>query len=189
MADSFTIYWARDRAEALKSLPKTAGMSKVLFGGPHQSQPSFRRAGVKAGDLVYPISISHGRLQILGMVSVNTIVDAADVMPSQFGLHVQNNNEQWILDSGWPEEFFYKVLCVTCVDEALLALTHDGPFDALYLSEQATDKLTFQNRRSMRKPKGVEDGKIKMSLPFQGIYRLSTASADAFSQAVRGYET
>jgi hypothetical protein len=46
----------------------------VLFGGPHTSEPSFRRATVQPGDLLYPIGVCDQVLYVLGRMRVQEIV-------------------------------------------------------------------------------------------------------------------
>jgi len=46
----------------------------VLFGGPHSSEPSFRRATVQTGDLLYPIGVCDQVLYVLGRMRVREIV-------------------------------------------------------------------------------------------------------------------
>ena len=57
MSEAYTVFWTIDRwlgalSVGHKPLP-------VLFGGPHLSEPSFRRAGVRVGDLLYPVGVSN----------------------------------------------------------------------------------------------------------------------------------
>ena len=55
MSDSYTVFWTMDRW--LGALAVGHQPLPVLFGGPHLSEPSFRRAGVKVGDLLYPVAV------------------------------------------------------------------------------------------------------------------------------------
>ena len=55
VSDAYTVFWTMDRwlsavAVGHRPLP-------VLFGGPHLSEPSFRKAGVRVGDTVYPVTV------------------------------------------------------------------------------------------------------------------------------------
>ncbi len=50
MADSFTTLWTADRCKLVKRYHLEGTPLSLLFGGPHTSEPGFRRAGVKAGD-------------------------------------------------------------------------------------------------------------------------------------------
>ena len=46
----------------------------VLFGGPHLSEPSFRRAGVKVGDLLYPVAVSNRRVHVVARMRVREML-------------------------------------------------------------------------------------------------------------------
>lgn len=52
----------------------------VLFGGPHSSEPSFRRATVQPGDLLYPIGVCDQVLYVLGRMRVREIVPVGEDM-------------------------------------------------------------------------------------------------------------
>lgn len=51
----------------------------MLFGGPHQSLPSFQRAGVQPGDRIYPVRAHRARLHVLGVLEVTHIVPCENV--------------------------------------------------------------------------------------------------------------
>ena len=70
--DSYTVFWTMDRGSSAvavghKPLP-------VLFGGPHLSEPSFRRAGVKVGDVIYPVAVSNRRVHVVARMRVREMV-------------------------------------------------------------------------------------------------------------------
>jgi hypothetical protein len=46
VTDSYTVLWTNDLCRELMRGGFTGQRPTVLFGGPHQSRPSFRRAGV-----------------------------------------------------------------------------------------------------------------------------------------------
>jgi hypothetical protein len=60
MADSYTTLWSSERCRRIKQTQQEGATLALLFGGPHTSEPSFRRAGVKAGDSIYPIRVHQG---------------------------------------------------------------------------------------------------------------------------------
>ena len=184
MVDSYTVYWSRDRVNALKLLPGSAVPFSLLFGGPHTSQPSFVRAGALVGDWLYPISVVRGRLQVLGRIKVRQIGPVDDVVPKEFLTHSKHSNDKWIAECGWPERVFYKALCVTCTDEVVLGEDGSGPVLDLYLNESAVRNLRYRNKRSERVPKGIETGKVTSPLAHQGIYRLAERSAEMFADIV-----
>ena len=74
MADAYTMFWTRERCDALRRLGWAGRPMETLFGGPHISEPSFLRAGVRSGDAVYPIVVRAGVLYILGRTRVRRIL-------------------------------------------------------------------------------------------------------------------
>ncbi|MFG2045618.1 hypothetical protein [Dactylosporangium sp. NPDC048998] len=52
---------------------------EVMFGGPHLSEPSFLRAKVSAGDVLYPIGVHRQVLLVFGRMRVREIVEADSV--------------------------------------------------------------------------------------------------------------
>jgi hypothetical protein len=70
MADAYTTFWTHERCDTLRRLGWSGRSLEVLFGGPHISEPSFRRACVRPGDDIYPIAVRNGILSVLGRVRV-----------------------------------------------------------------------------------------------------------------------
>jgi hypothetical protein len=69
------VYWPQERWK------RAAGVARrlaVLFGGPHTSEPSFRRATVQPGDLLYPIGVCDQVLYVFGRMRVQEIVPVGD---------------------------------------------------------------------------------------------------------------
>ncbi|GAA2626221.1 MULTISPECIES: hypothetical protein [Streptomyces] len=54
MPNSYTTLWTNDLCRWLARGGHTGQRLTMLFGGPHQSLPSFVRAGVRPGDTVVP---------------------------------------------------------------------------------------------------------------------------------------
>src|SRR5215472_12045906 len=62
VADAYTMFWTRERCDALRRLGWAGRPLETLFGGSHISEPSFLHAGVRSGDAVYPIAVCAGVL-------------------------------------------------------------------------------------------------------------------------------
>jgi hypothetical protein len=70
-----SVYWPQPRWR------QAAGVGQhlaVLFGGPHHSEPSFRRATVQPGDVLYPIGFCDQVLYLLGRMRVQQIVPVGE---------------------------------------------------------------------------------------------------------------
>ena len=86
MADAYTMFWTRERCDALRRLGWAGRPLEVLFGGPHTSEPSFRRACVRPGDAIYPIAVRDGILYVLGRARVQRILTLEDYIEARADL-------------------------------------------------------------------------------------------------------
>ncbi|WP_344358181.1 hypothetical protein [Streptomyces gobitricini] len=172
MPNSYTTLWTNDLCRELERSGYTGQRLTMLFGGPHQSLPSFQRAGVQPGDRIYPVRVHRTRLHVLGMLEVARIVpyeNAGSVLP----------------DDDYVKLLDWRPLKAGCVTEVLVGppgvpLTFDTvvPGDLL-------ERLTFTSRRGERLLRYVEDGRLIRSVSLQGIYRLTADSAEELDQLVR----
>src|SRR5262245_31377434 len=80
----------------------------VLFGGPHLSEPSFRRAGVRVGDLVYPVAVSNRRAHVIGRMRVREM------------LLVGMTDGPTLIDQRFPQFKAWKMLAPTCTEEVVI---------------------------------------------------------------------
>jgi hypothetical protein len=170
MSDAYTVYWPQERWRHAM----LAGQARltVLFGGPHSSEPSFRRAGVRAGDVLYPIGVCDRSLYVFGRLRVRQL-DVAD-------------NDAPIAQyfARFPT---WRFLAPTCTDEVVLGeegtsivLDRAVPGDVL-------KRLTYRPRRGPRPIRHVsEDGRLVRAISVQGVYRLAEASATDLDAVLTG---
>jgi hypothetical protein len=78
MSSAFTILWTQDRCQAVRKHGQEGKRLEVLFGGPHTSEPSFRRYGVKEGDYIYPVRLLKGTLYVIGRMRVKHLLSLAE---------------------------------------------------------------------------------------------------------------
>lgn len=165
MSDAYTVFWPQDRCLAARGAVMAGRPLEVLFGGPHLSLPSFARAKVTAGDLVYPIGVFAQRLYVLGRMRVTAVRAVEDEEPDRF--------PRW------------RFLAGGCVSETVLG--EDGTLlrlDAMVPAE-AVRRLTYRSLRATRTVKHVDDdGLLTRSLGVQGIYRLAEHSARDLDEAL-----
>ncbi|MFI1988990.1 hypothetical protein [Actinoplanes sp. NPDC020271] len=167
MGDAFTVYWPQDRW--LAALHTTAPL-EVLFGGPHTSLPSFVRATVKAGDVLYPIGVWQQVLHVFGRARVREITEADGSERDRF--------RRW------------RFLAPTCTTEVVHV--DDG---TRILGDRAVPgatlkTITYLPRRGPRPIKHVDDqGMLTRALSVQGIYRLAPESAATLEALVTGPAT
>jgi len=183
MADSYTTLWSSERCRRIKQAHQVGAKLSLLFGGPHTSEPSFSRAGVKSGDYVYPIRVQDGILSIIGRMRVREILPLEAYLTTYAHLFAdctRKNNIAWaedLLDQYFSKHPEQRYLRYTCTEEVVLG--EEGTairFDIAVPPEQLTH-IRFRSQRRERGIKYVENGKLKNVLSLQGIYRLTEQSA------------
>lgn len=170
MADSYTVFWTMDRwlgalAVGHKPLP-------VLFGGPHLSEPSFRRAGVKVGDLIYPVAVMNRQVFVVGRMRVREM------------LLIGQEDGPTLIDQRFPQFKAWKILAPTCTEEVVIGGEGTTLHDDLPLPKEALTRLTFRSQRGERPLKHVRDGELTRSVGLHGIYRLTRQSADDLAAVI-----
>ena len=170
MADSYTVFWTMDRwlgalAVGHKPLP-------VLFGGPHLSEPSFRRAGVKVGDLIYPVAVMNRQVFVVGRMRVREM------------LLIGQEDGPTLIDQRFPQFKAWKVLAPTCTEEVVIGGEGTTLHDDLPLPKEVLMRLTFRSQRGERPLKHVRDGELARSVGLHGIYRLTRPSADDLAAVI-----
>jgi hypothetical protein len=162
VADSYTVFWNMDRwlnavSVGHKPLP-------VLFGGPHLSEPSFRRAGVKIGDAVYAVAVSSRRVHVVARMRVREL------------LLLGEEDGPTLIDQRFPQFRAWKFLAPTCTDEVVIGMEGTAPRSDLALPPEILERLTFRSQRGERRLRHVKNGELTSSIGLQGIYRLAEAS-------------
>ncbi|GAA4978177.1 hypothetical protein [Actinoplanes utahensis] len=159
MSDAYTVYWPQDR---WRNALGVHGPLEVMFGGPHLSEPSFRRAKVTVGDLLYPIGVNQQVLYVFGRMRVREIVEVD-------GASLQ---EHYARFRPW------RFLAPTCTDEVVLGEEGTPVHGNHAVPSEALKTLTYLPRRRGPRPiKHVsEAGLLTKAISIQGIYRLAPAS-------------
>jgi hypothetical protein len=75
VANAYTLLWTNDLCRELIRGGFTGQRPTALFGGPHQSRPSFRRAGVAPGDRIFAVRAWRTALYPVCSMEVQRIVD------------------------------------------------------------------------------------------------------------------
>jgi len=180
MTSSFTTLWTNDRCKALKQFNLEGTTINTLFGGPHTSEPSFRRAGVRAGDTIYPVRVLKGVLYIITRMRVKEILAIEEYIQRFPDVFTGCEISPWhsVTFENYlqlnPEKRF---LAPTCTEEVVigdnstpLALDINVPPDLL-------QRLTFRSQKRERGLKHISDGRLKSVITLQGIYRMNDQSA------------
>lgn len=189
MTQAYTLFWTQERSNTLQRLGRAGRHIETLFGGPHASEPSFTRAGVRPGDQVYPITVRSGVLFVLGQARVRCISKLDDYIKQHADLFAFNS-------LGCPSISFdrYRIahpvvasLAPTCTDE-VVECEKSTPlrFDMAIPSDLLTRLRYCSQRRERDLSKHLRDGRLVSSVAVQGIYRLSEDSACELAALVLG---
>lgn len=163
MAEAYTVFWTMDRL--LGAVTAGHRPLPVLFGGPHLSEPSFRRAGVAVGDSIYPVAVSNRRVLVVARMRVREM------------LLLGQEDGPALIDQRFPQFRAWKVLAPTCTEEVVVGMEGTVPRADLELPPEILQRLTFRSQRGERPLKQVKDGELTSAIGLQGIYRLTAASA------------
>ncbi|MFD5421508.1 hypothetical protein ACFWJT_26195 [Streptomyces sp. NPDC127069] len=164
MSNSYTTLWTNDLCRELGRSGYAGRRLTMLFGGPHQSLPSFRRAGVRPGDRIYPVRALATRLHVLGAMEVSRIIpyeDAGSV------LH----------DDDYAKLLEWRPLKTGSVTEVITGPPGSALTFGTTVPPDLLERLTYTSRRGERTLKYVDEGRLIRSVSLQGIYRLTSASA------------
>jgi hypothetical protein len=146
----------------------------VLFGGPHISEPSFRRATVQPGDLLYPIGVCRQVLYVFGRMRVQEIIPVG-------------GSGQRPLDEYFSRYSVWRFLAPTCTTEVVIGAEGTGIRLDRPVPGEVLKRLTYHPRRGLRPVKHVsEDGRLVRSLSVQGIYRLAESSVADLEAVLTG---
>jgi hypothetical protein len=189
VAHAYTIFWTQDCSNTLRRLGWAGRQIETLFGGPHTSEPSFIRAGVRPGDLVYPITVRSGVLSVLSLVRVRSMLRLDDYIEQHADLFSLNLAEP-------PTRAFdrYRIahpavasLAPTCTDE-VIECEESTPlrFD-LTIPPDLLARLHYRSQRRERDlSPHLRGGRLVSSVAIQGIYRLSEPCACELEALVLG---
>ena len=78
----YITYWSREHIRRLERAGDGGPLS-VVYGGPHTAMPSI--ASLKAGDVIYPVTIRDGTLCVMARMGVETVEPALDYLMREVG--------------------------------------------------------------------------------------------------------
>ncbi len=189
MADSFTTLWSDDRCKLVTKYHLEGTFLGVLFGGPHTSEPSFRRAGVKAGDNIYPLRVKNGILYVIARMRVKEIISLEEYIERNPDLFASVERTRWpsvTFDNYLKLHHEIRFLAPTCTDEVVLGDESTPIRMDAAVSPDLLERLRFRSQRGERGLKHIQNGRLKSVITLQGIYRLSDSSAGDIGDLLMG---
>jgi hypothetical protein len=185
MPSAFTTLWSNDTCRLIKRLGQVGVPLNLLFGGPHLSEPSFLRAGVQPGDVIYPIHVLQGTMFVIARMRVKLIAPLVDYLAQDGEVFHGITRGEYLhqtLDNYFHQYPKQRYLAPTCTEEIVIgddgsAIRFDVPVPADLLI-----RLRYRSQRRERAIKHIQDGKLKNTLSVHGIYRLSDESARAIEE-------
>jgi hypothetical protein len=195
---AFTTLWTASQVLRVRRANLSGSPLAMTFGGPHNSAPSFIRAGVGPGDIVMPVQVKDGRLHVLAAMRVAELLRVEDYVarhPEEFSRvrthpeferllpHLETPHQQatwlvrlWLM--GRPK------VAAACPGEATEVIVGEGVLP-ISLTRVAPPELVLalrwqSGRRPVRAIRHLDpDGRIERSVTMQGIYRLTPDSEAA----------
>ncbi len=183
--NSYFILWPNDWCKSLAQA-NDYGPLQVIYGGPHASVPSLGR--IKVGDIIYPVSIKHDQLFILGRILVERITEAEAYLQEQSIARIGN----YLWDESAPKlmkeqpELGHRIPR-NCVDAAATGSGTCFKFD-FQVPTAIVDSFLFGPKAGQEK--GLSRDKTgKLShVALQGHFRrLSTDSADLITNLMQQF--
>ncbi|RYZ85946.1 MAG: hypothetical protein EOP04_14905 [Proteobacteria bacterium] len=156
----YTMLWPN---EYCRYVEKNGGVGKPLrfvWGG-HNRQSDFGFFGVKPGDVIIPVRVQDGRLFVIGNLTVRECIQP----------------EEYVAANPTHERFIQN----PCANQVLVS-EEGAPIRFDIVAPTATLQILRFKSNSSKNERAVqliEDGKLKNTVGFQGIYRLTEDSAVA----------
>lgn len=160
---------------------------RVLFGGLHQSAPSFKTFGVTAGDSVYPVSVRNGVMHIVGRLDIDAIVPVRQYLAMRFGMPEAE-------DFPWRDavdrllalkpKLLLPLLPRGCITEAAVGKGRTTIRFNRAVPGDVLERLRLTSRTGPeRRLRDLDDGRLKSVQTLLGrLYRLTDQSAEEFAQ-------
>jgi hypothetical protein len=174
---SFIIFWAKDRIENYLKNGDNGPLS-VIFGGPHQSQPSFGK--IKTGDKIFPITVIDGKMYILGFMEIEKYISEEEYIKNYLdGI----KNDMWDAYCVKNKETITHKIPWSCVDK--VAIGKNGTkIIKRELPEKIINLIKLGPKKGEEMPLKIRDKKIQTSNLIGYFRRLSEESERIFIEII-----
>jgi hypothetical protein len=178
---SYIIFWKKDRVERYLKNGDDGPLS-VIFGGPHQSQPSLGK--IKNGDKIFPVTVIDGIMYVLGCMEVEKIITEDEYNKDY--LIKENITEKvgmWdIYCKNNKDKINHKIPC-TCMDNAALG-KNGTKILKRRLSEEEINLIKLGPKEGEETPLKIKDGKIQTSNLIGYFRKLNKISEEIFDKII-----
>ena len=176
MKNTFVTLWPRNYCNFLKR-SKDAGPIEVIYGGEHQSMPSI--SSIRVGDTIIPLAISDGSLYLVARMTVSRIEDPSAYMEAEYGLR-KEPGIMWDsfleLIMTQPENLGHRIPR-TCPTVAAVGIWGSEIRFDRKVPESILPVLKFGPKDKETKIIGIENGKLKSSVSFNGNVRRASVES------------
>ena len=186
MPNAFLVVFPRWRYEEYMRAGCVGQHLRILFGGLHQSAPSFKTFGVVPGDCVYPVSVRTGMMYIVGRLDIDEIIPVRQYLARRFGMP-EDEDFPWCdtverLAAMKPK--LLPLLPRGCITEAAVGKGRTTiRFDRAVPGE-VLERLRLTSRTGPeRQLRDIDNGRLKSVQTLLGrLYRLTDQSAEEFAR-------
>jgi hypothetical protein len=182
---SYIIFWAKERIESYIKNGDNGPLS-VIFGGPHQSQPPFGK--IKIGDKIFPITVTNGKMYILGFMEIEKIISAEEYIKNYLIGNVGNISEgkniMWDTYCKKNKKTITHKIPWNCVDNAAIG-KNGTKIIKRELPENKMNLIKLGHQKGEETSLKIEDGKIKTSNLIGYFRKLSETSEKIFEDIVK----
>jgi len=189
MNEGFTVLWDQNSCRELRKAGEEGQPLTVLFGGIHQSCPSLKRAGIRSGDVVFPLMVRDGTIHVLAGAVIKDFIPLISYLVEH--LRFERNEVEGLPEYRLHEVFKrygisgHRVPDACGIEVALVerstplrfnVVVPPGDLEAIRFCPRKGQPLGLRN---------IQDGKLKSSLSLQGnVRRLCPESFEMFAGLV-----
>lgn len=181
----FITYWPKEQIRKLEK-EKDKGPIQVIFGSVHTKMPSIK--SVKAGDVIYPVTISGGTLCVAARLPVEKMEPAYEYLARELGNFCSAlvpEEKDW----NWREYYGKSPLkphkChqrpFNCCAETAAVTTHGSSIELRPIPKEKLPELRFGPSKAKQKPVLLDkNGSPKVVSISSNVRKMSEETQELF---------
>jgi hypothetical protein len=178
MTSSYIIFWNKDRIETY-SKNGDIGPLSVIFGGPHQSQPTLGK--IKIGDIIFPITVIDGAAYILGRMEIEAIITEKEFLKNNIIENVGNLTwDEYRIK--YNDRITHKIPW-NCMERAAIG-KNGTKIIKRKLPKEKIDLIKLGAKEGQETLLKIKDGKIQTSNLIGYFRKLSKDSEKIFNEII-----